>query len=281
MSLASSFHDNQPITWFRRVPIYATTIFTALLVAGLIASVVLASLRLTVPLQFLPPQFLSGYVWQVLTYPFLGMPNFFTALGILCFYSWGLEVEKYIGRAQFITLLVFLVLAESLTCLAWWWGIGFPSVAAGNYHIIAALLIAFATLYPNVEFFGWIPLKWFAFVCLALGSLMYLPDRHWPGLTQLWATCGASFAYIRFLQRGGKIQLPDFTKLFRRRPKLRVLPRPARSNATERTEPQAADELDALLDKIGRSGLASLTPRERAKLEKAREALMKKDTDSR
>jgi hypothetical protein len=38
----------------------------------------------------------------------------------------------------------------------------------------------------------------------------------------------------------------------------------------------AQAEMDALLDKIARSGLSSLSTKERAKLEKAREALMKK-----
>jgi hypothetical protein len=35
--------------------------------------------------------------------------------------------------------------------------------------------------------------------------------------------------------------------------------------------------LDVLLDKIAKSGMGSLTPKERAQLEKAREALMRKD----
>jgi hypothetical protein len=36
-------------------------------------------------------------------------------------------------------------------------------------------------------------------------------------------------------------------------------------------------ELDVLLDKIAKSGMGSLTPKERTQLEKAREALMRKD----
>ncbi len=47
MSFGPSFHDNQPITWWKRLPIYATTIVAALMVVGLIASVILASARVT------------------------------------------------------------------------------------------------------------------------------------------------------------------------------------------------------------------------------------------
>jgi hypothetical protein len=279
MSFAPSFHDNQPITWFRRVPIYATTVFTALFVLGLIVSVVLASAHVPVPLAFIPPQFLHGYVWQIFTYPFLGLPNFFTALGILCFYSWALEIEKYIGRGQFLTLLGLFVFAESLTCLLWWWTEDFPAMAGGNYHITAALLIGFATLYPGIEYFGWIPLKWFAFVCLALGTLMYLPERDWRGVTQLWATCGVAFGYIRFLQRGGaesfRLALPRLN-LFRRQPKFRVVPA-ARTVFPSSEESETTADVDALLDKIAKSGMASLTSKERARLEKARADLMRKD----
>jgi hypothetical protein len=42
-------------------------------------------------------------------------------------------------------------------------------------------------------------------------------------------------------------------------------------------EDEAVDAIDPLLDKIARSGMASLTLKERARLEKAREALMKKE----
>jgi hypothetical protein len=67
-----------------------------------------------------------------------------------------------------------------------------------------------------------------------------------------------------------------FAKRFRRQPKFRVLPTPlARSRRVE--EPDEVESIDPLLDKIARSGMNSLTAKERARLEKAREALLKKD----
>jgi hypothetical protein len=38
-------------------------------------------------------------------------------------------------------------------------------------------------------------------------------------------------------------------------------------------------EIDALLDKIAQSGIGSLTPKERARLDTARETLRKRDLD--
>ena len=54
-----------------------------------------------------------------------------------------------------------------------------------------------------------------------------------------------------------------------------VVPKPVAPPRTER-EVATMAEVDALLDKIAVSGIGSLTPKERAKLEAAREDLMKR-----
>jgi hypothetical protein len=284
MSYGPSFHDNEPIWWVKRVPIYATTILTAGFVAGLILCVILSSAKLDSVLSllaFTTPLFLGGALWQPFTYVWLGDVSFFTPLCILCFYSWGVEVEKFVGRNRYFTLFGLLVATPAVIGLAVAL-FGIPVVAFGNYALVAAMLIAFATLYPNIEYFGWIPLKWFAFVCVAVGSLMYFPTHNWIGLILLWASCAVAFGYIRWVQLGGElpqIRLPSF----KRHPKLRALPNPSSRTEEDRDEEQDASmtEIDALLDKIAKSGIASLTPKERERLEKAREDLMKRETPRR
>ena len=280
--LATGFHDHQPITWWNRTPIYGTAILTALFALGVIVCAVLGLGRFPAPFAFMPPAFLGGAVWQPLTYAFADTLSFFTPLGLLCFYTWGVEIEKYLGRPRFFGLFGMLVLAQPIVCLAWWkagWTAPFPGpVQFGNYEIMAAMLIGFATLYPNVEYlFGWVPLKWFAFVCFIAGSLMHVAERNWFGVALLWTECGIAFGYIRWLQTGGEIRLPNLAQLFQRKPKFRVLPSPAPRERVRREESNSLDEIDGLLDKISKSGMESLTARERAKLEKAREALMKKE----
>jgi hypothetical protein len=46
-------------------------------------------------------------------------------------------------------------------------------------------------------------------------------------------------------------------------------------------EEEANSEVDALLDKIAKSGIGSLTAKERKRLEKAREDLMKRESPHR
>jgi hypothetical protein len=282
MSSGPSFHDNQPITWWKRLPIYAATIVTGVLVVGMIVSVIFATAGLPLGLfTFSAPAFSRGALWQIFTFPFITLPSFFTLLGIACFFSWGVEVEKYLGRVRFFQLIGALIFVEAAVCLAWWWIFRVPAVTAGNYHLTAALLIAFATLYPNIEYlFGWVPLKWFAFASIVLGSLMALPNHQWPELTMLWATCAVAFGFVRWVQHGGEINLRFRFNISRRRPKLRVLRDPDESSGHEE-ESEATSEVDALLDKIAKSGLGSLTAKERARLEQAREELMKRESPRR
>lgn len=285
MSYGQSFHDNQPIWYIGRLPVYLTTVFTAMFVGGLILCVLLLSAGLSGAmngLMFTTPTFLGGALWQPLTYVWLGMPNFFTPLSIFCFYCWAVEVEKYVGRSRFV-ILFGLLLATPVVLGLVLHAFGIQSEVFGSYVLVASMLIAFATLYPNIEYFGWIPLKWFAFACIAIGSLMYFPQRDWMSLMQLWASCAVSFGFIRWLQLGAElpqIRLPSF----KRRPKLRVLPNPApRSEQVDVDDDQdeAMTEVDVLLDKIAKSGIGSLTAKERQRLEKAREELMKRETPRR
>jgi hypothetical protein len=285
MSYGQSFHDNQPIRWIGRLPVYLTTVLTAVFVGGLILCVILLSAGLRGAmnaLSFTTPTFLVGALWQPLTYVWLGMPNFFTPLSIFCFYCWAVEVEKYVGRARFLTLFG-LLLATPVVLGLILHALGIPSGIFGSYVLVASMLIAFATLYPNIEYFGWIPLKWFAFACIAIGSLMYFPQRDWMSLMQLWASCGVSFGFIRWLQRGAELPQIRFPS-FKRRPKLRVLPNPvprAEQTDVDDDQDEAMTEVDVLLDKIAKSGIGSLTAKERQRLEKAREELMKRETPRR
>jgi hypothetical protein len=283
MSYGQSFHDNQPIRHIGRLPVYLTTVLAAMFVAGLIVSVILASARLlgASKLVFTTPELLEGALWQPFTYPWIDTPSFFTPLGILAFYSWGVQVEQYLGRRKLLTLFCLLVATPVVVNLLFH-AAGIPAAIGGNYEIVAAFLIAFAALYPNIEYIGWIPLKWFAFACIATGSLMYFPDRQWIELAQLWADCAVAFAYVRWIKLGGdfpSIRLPSF----KRRPKLRVLPSPIprAEQVDEEDQDESMTEVDVLLDKIAKSGIGSLTAKERQRLEKAREELMKRETPRR
>jgi hypothetical protein len=181
-------------------------------------------------------------------------------------------------------LLILLALVVPAMAALWWWAFGIPfnSFAIDNYMLMSGLLVTFATLYPNTEAWGWIPFKWLAFACIACGSLMLLAGRDWLGISQLWASCAVAFAFTRHAQ---ELEYDDYESPFGRlqtwfrRRKFRVV-RSDEMSASRRGEVTgagSADEMDRLLDKIAKSGISSLSSAERARLEKARQALLKRE----
>lgn len=275
--------NHQPFTYWNNLPIYLTTILSVVLAVGFVAVAVLSSMRSPIlsGLVFTMPLAPAWSLWRLFTYVIVNPISFFTPFSIMCFYWWCSGIETHLGQAVLARLVLLLVLASPAVCLVWY-ALGGASGAVGDYAFTGGLLVAFSTLYPSTEAWGWIPFKWLAFACIVCGSLMLLAANDWIALSQLWASCALAFAYIR---QAKELEYDDyqspfarFTKLFERKPKFRVLPSPA----ARRRDPDEADEvgsIDPLLDKIARSGIASLSPKERARLEKAREALLKKERE--
>jgi len=279
--------DTEPLAKWRGVPIYLTTILTALFVIGFLVSATLAAARSPwmMALTFQTPvTSWSGWL-SVLSYPFIELPSFFTPLGIVCFYWWAAGIESHIGRGPLVRLLAILMLLPvALLGILSVCGISYGGLA-GQFLITSGLLIAFATLYPNADWAGWVPFKYLAFACVLCGSLMLVADRNWLGIANLWLVCVASFFFMRHaIEQEYDDHVPLTKRIrswFRSKPKFRVVPRTRDAYASQIREKSDDDEpdgeVDDLLEKIARNGLGSLTPKERARLEQARENLLKKE----
>jgi hypothetical protein len=140
-----------------------------------------------------------------------------------------------------------------------------------------AIFVAFATLYPGAPVFFNLLAKWVALVLVGIYTLIALNNRDPVSLISLWATTGFAFAFVRYQQ--GYLTLPT-PNLFQRGPKLRVLPdlKTDKSTSAKKDKSSSMAEVDALLDKIAQSGMASLTAKERAKLDAARAELLKRES---
>ncbi len=280
--MADSFEkrDTLPFTWIGRLPIYATTVFVALVVVGMFISVFLKTARVDLSTFMFVPQWFwkEWHFWQLITYPFVELPSFFFIFGLFFLLSFGIGVETYLGRRVYLRIVGLLLLVCPGVSTLWWLSGNTQGFSGGSYFISIGIFVAFATLYPNVEYWGWITMKWLAFAGILLCSLMYLPERDWHGLLCLLSTCGVSHALVRYER--GHWSFPTL-RVPQRRPNLRVLPKPSapprRIPQLEMAENPEDAEVDALLDKIAKSGLASLSESERRRLEKAREELLKKE----
>ena len=284
MALLSSFNDDRPVTYFRGYPIYCATILTISYGIGVLATFfakALGSWDLIVSLfAFDSYRSILGFqIWQILTYSFIDVPSFFTIIGLIFLYVSAVEIEKYIGKRRFLILYAVIILIPVVTLTVLGLATGVPILYFGQTQVMIGLFIAFCTLYPGVQWGGFLTAKWVAIGSLVISSLVDLSSSAWISLGELWLISGFSFGYIRFLQRGG--ELPSFRFPTRKSPNLRVVPKPkSRPRApVASVNDGGTAEIDQLLEKISKYGLGSLTAQERDALQRAREKLLKRDKD--
>lgn len=273
-----SSEEHQPVTWLRGYPLYAAHFIVLLFVLSMLATTLMLAIPAVrgVPgwLTFNSAQVLDGQVWRVFTYGLVNPPSLWFVIDMFMLVFFGRELEKFFGRRTFLILYASLYFLTPLLFTAI--GLIRPMALVGESGAFA-LFIAFATLYPNAVMLFNILAKWVALVLVGIFMMMRLAANDWAGLISLSATVAFAFGFVRFQQ--GMITLPSM-RLGRRRPKLRVLPDPVSKKTTLASsaarENATMAEVDALLDKIATSGISSLTAKERAKLEAAREGLMKR-----
>ncbi len=272
MNVFGSSDEHQPVTWVRGYPIYAAHLVVGIFVASMIATSVLMAIGATSILgwlRFSSEAVLRGEVWRILSYGLVNPPSLWFAVDMLMIVWFGRELERFFGRPTFVALFACLyVLSPVVLTLI---GLRQPTSLNGETGAFA-LFIAFATLYPNAMMMFNLLAKWVALILVGLYSLMALSNRDLVGLITLWSTIGFAFAFVRHQQ--GHFRLPSF-RLNRNTPKLRVLPDLDRKQVAVPRDTSMA-EVDALLDKIAKSGIASLTAKERARLDAARDDLLKK-----
>jgi membrane associated rhomboid family serine protease len=272
-----SSEEHQPVTWVRGYPVYAAHFIVLVYVVLMVAVAIMgrSAGALYAWTGFNSEQVLAGQVWRIFTYGLLNQPSLYFAIDMVLLLWFGREVEKTLGRRSFFTFYggIYLLPPLVLTAL----GLLRPFSFASQPGTLA-VFVGFATLYPGAMMIFNILAKWAAIVIVALYALIHLAERNWIALTLLGVTCGFAYAYVKYEQ--GSITLPTF-RFRRRTPKLRVLPDPVPGKKTTLASTSAREdatmaEVDALLDKIAVSGISSLTAKERAKLEAAREGLMKR-----
>lgn len=281
--------DHLPLTWWKQTPVYLAMVIAL----GGVASLVLTTLVMAVnpgwlmPFMFCLHYLLSGWIWTPMTYVLVNPPISTTQvlwflLGSYMLYRFGEAIERHLGRWSFVKLLICLWLAPPLVLSLI--GLLGPKgwLAVGINPLEFGVFLAFAALYPSVrislivvELEVWM----LAAIYVAAEVLIALAYQTWPSLFISAAELGAAVTYIRYEQ--GRLQLSSF-KFWQRRkkrpdPKLEVYRPDKRSSPppAPRAGKESAD-VDAILEKISRHGMASLTPEERQALEKASERLGKK-----
>jgi membrane associated rhomboid family serine protease len=215
-------------------------------------------------------------VYQLMTAGFLhgGFSHiFFNMYGL---YLFGKLVVRHLNGREFLWLYIVGVLCGNLLFLGIYWQRSAPLVGASG--AVCAVMMAAAMLEPErrftVLFMPFDPIKTSTLVVcytiievvLALGG----PNSGIAHLAHLGGFVGG-YLLVKFLRRGNVAWDPFRSK--------RIInwkgPVTGETDATYANDgaPVSQRELDALLDKISRYGINSLSPDELARLKQAREEM--------
>ena len=271
--------DYEPVAWMGRYPIHVTTLLVIThvicMIIGCLLIAVGAGSFLGV-LTFDSAQVLyGGRLWQIATYALVHSPSalIWFAIEMYMLFTFGREVERFIGRRAFIGLYLLLLLIPPLLLTVW--GLWQRTGLAGSATIHFAIFIAFAAIYPNVELFLRIMAKWVALIFVAAYSLQLLAYHGWSELAVLWLSVALAYGFVRLRGTGPELAwLTQWTSRWRSKRSLSVVPLPTAHRVVK--PENVYDSIDPLLEKISKSGIGSLSASERRALDRARNQLLKK-----
>jgi len=190
-------------------------------------------------------------------------------------YIFGKLVVPHLGGRNFLWLYLAGVLCGNVLFLLFNWNAG--GLLCGASGAVCAVMMAAAMLEPErrfvMLFMPFSPIKTTTLViCYTLLEIVFELTRTQAGVAHLAHLGGylGGYLLVKIVMRGNVAWDP-----FRRRGGARInWKEPPRGNPHFTAGgPVSRDELDALLDKISRSGINSLSPEELARLKQARDEM--------
>jgi membrane associated rhomboid family serine protease len=240
--------------------------------------------------------YLPGNAWEFITHPWTLITYFFVhslqdilhiLFNMLFLYWFGKLIDEYLGSRRLINMYILGGLAGGISYLLLsYLAPGF----AGTYLIgasgaVYAIVVGAATLMPNYTFFlfllGPVKIKYIAaFYVLSNYISLMMGGSNMGGTVAHLGGALMGFLFITQLNRGNDLgrpitRLSEWVKgLFQGKPKMKVTYRNTTTVHSKTTAPTYSgmpddDEIDAILDKINRSGYESLTKEEKQKLFRA------------
>lgn len=235
----------------------------------------------------------AGQVWRLLTSAFLHSPGDILHIVFNMLFLWwfGSDVEDLYGPKEFLTFYLTSAVASGLAfAAAYKLGWGDSPYAIGASGAVMAVVVVCAMHYPRrmIWVFGLVPMPIWLFVAFMVAKDWVTFAGHIRTTTAVSGHLGGAlfgFLYYKFHWRLSGL-LPTFKTVHRQsRARLRVYreedePHPAAVNAPASldVDEQLEAKLDVILEKVARSGQASLTENERQILLRASEVYKKKKT---
>lgn len=216
--------------------------------------------------------------WTLITYSFVHTGVFHILFNLIALYWFGTLLQDFIGVAKFKAIFFLGGILSGLLYLSLYNILQYSDFnqiqprLLGSSAAIYAVMFAAATLIPDYEFFFFqrfaVKLKYLAWAALLFSFLDFS-----SGLSHAGGAL-VGFGYVSLLRRGIDLAYPfqSFWGAFRRKSSVRT---PEKSYAptrrmsalfSEKSPFPDQDEVDAILDKISKSGYESLSKDEKHKL---------------
>lgn len=220
--------------------------------------------------------------WSILTYMFVHVSFWHIVFNLLVLYWFGRIFEDLVSSSRLIPVFIIGGLVGGLVFLLT--SNLFPvfNTVLGNSSLvgasagIAAIILATATLAPNYTIhmilIGPVQIKWIAIVLIGM-DVLFLSEGNTGGRLAHLGGAFAGYFYVFQLRRGNDFSDYMFffwnkiTSLFKKKEKkLKVVKKgtPSKVKPKKVIDQDHQDKLDAILDKISRSGYESLTTEEKA-----------------
>ncbi len=226
----------------------------------------------------------SGEVYRILTAGFLHRDFFHIFFNMWGLYLFGTLVGPHIGGRRFLTLYLLGVLVGNGLFLIFNWNNPFAGLL-GASGAVCAVMAAAALVEPNrrfvIMFLPFWPMKTTTLVvCYTIIELLSEVSGADGSVAHLAHLGGfaAGYFYLKILFKSRLPWDPFRRRLrpgeWREPPPFRTAAQPPPSGGNQAADaPVSSRELDALLDKVSRDGINSLSEYELARLRKAREQM--------
>lgn len=215
------------------------------------------------------PKLLTRF-WTPFTYMFMHAGVLHILFNMLWLYWFGQIFEEYVGKKRTLGLYIMGGLAGALLFILAFNTIpaftranaAYVSVMVGASASVMAIIVATATLLPDYTisliFIGPVRLKWLALFFVIMDFLGITGLNAGGEISHLGGAL-LGYVYIRQLQNGHD-WIGNIDKLFRGRPKLKIV---AKNTSKNPSALPRQEEVDVILDKISKSGYDSLSKQEK------------------
>jgi membrane associated rhomboid family serine protease len=240
--------------------------------------------------QLIIPPLIQNFIfkpWTLFTYFFTHEEIFHILFNMLFLYWFGKLVDEYLGNRRLINLYILGGLTGGVLYLLMYNLIPYYQFRSsfdgmlGASGAVFAVVVGAATLMPNYTFFlfllGPVRIKYIAAFYVILSFAQAIGSNAGGNIAHLGGAL-IGFLFVKQLKKGTDLGQPltnmaeGLKKLFRRKTPMKVTHRrkeSVRSSYGQPTYVPNQDEIDAILDKISRSGYESLTKEEKQKLFRA------------